>query len=210
MQRKVFSYCLSTLSFLLLLSAKFHSSGASLFLYKGEDSKLIAAIHTADSIAALPEFWALIRSYPEQKIDNSDYSMQRLADTLEKFSGGPITVTYIGRFHTSNAKTGYTKRGRGVLRIGITANGYSQNRKDIAITLLHEWVHAVDYSLQAAGNKELEFAHFCDTQDRCVNKATASYRIERIVEVMLGGADFAKECRSSEFRPVINIPAKCK
>jgi len=158
----------------------YHSSR---FSYEGSNRKIIGALHIADSIYALPSFWRAVEKYPEQKIDNSSYTMKMLADTLRAFAK-PAVVKRLGGIHPfATAKTG-------AQGISLTKKGYKQDLYSLAVTFIHEWVHVVD---NAKYPGDLRFAHY-EKQEPCLNRDTASYRVERIVELMLGWPDFAVKC----------------
>lgn len=122
--------------------------------------------------------------------------MRMLADTLQAHSES-TKIYYLRGIHP------YAMAKTSPVAIGITHSGYKQDPRSLAVTFIHEWVHAVDYEL----HDRLQFAHYTSTQDRCVNRNTASYRIERVAEKILNNPDFATGC-SAKVMPAKVMPAK--
>lgn len=180
----VASFLLVFLTCLTSFGQGYHSRR---FSYTGHDTKMVSALKMADSIYSLPLFWKKIREYPQQKIDTSTYTMKMLSDTLMAYSG-PVAIirrTYWPYPHATAMTNNQS--------ITITPAGYHQKgRYFLAMTFMHEWAHVVDYTLHPCP-KSLQFPHY-DDQEPCLNKNTASYRVERVAAVILGKPDFALDC----------------
>ena len=146
------------------------------------------AIQIADGILSSDRFWNDLRNWSNQYIDNTDtlnFNIAKLADVLKAYRKiTNIELAPIISAHISNALTNQ-------YRTLITRRGYKQDVNSLAVTIIHEWAHAVDYGLHGANN--LQFEHF-GKQYKCLNKETASYRVERVVELILGRPDFAQSC----------------
>lgn len=181
------AFVLFGLLFLTFLTSFGQGYQSTRYSYTGRNLRIIAALKTADSVYALPAFWENLRAYPQQKIDTSTYTMQMLADTLMAYKG-PVAVvkrTYWPYPHATAMTDNQS--------ITVTPGGYHQRGKYfLAMTFIHEWAHVVDYTLHPSP-KLLQFPHYAD-QAPCLNKDTASYRVERVAAVLLGGKDFALEC----------------
>lgn len=164
------------------------SSGSSRFYYSGSDERVKQAIKIADDILSSERFWNDLRNWSDQYIDNTDtlnYSMAKLADVLKAYRKTTnIELAPKVSFHISNALTNED-------RTLITRRGYKQDLNSLAVTIVHEWAHSVDYGMHGANN--LQFQHF-DDQSRCLNKETASYRVERVMELIIGNQGFAQNC----------------
>lgn len=176
------------LTIMLAFNTNAQSAGSGRFYYDGGDLKVMRAVKIADSILSNERFWNELRNWRDQYIDNTDtlrYSMTKLADTLKAYQKiTNIRVAPKISFHIATAKTNE----KGTL---ITRVGYKQDLNSLAVTIIHEWAHAVDYVMHGADH--LRFGHF-DDQHRCLNKETASYRVERVAELILGNPDFAQHC----------------
>ena len=170
------------------------------FAYDGTDAKITQALKNADAILARPDLWQAIRAYPQQQIDNSTYTMTQLADTLQQKPCVAKVVYITGQFQSATAQTGGQPA-----TITLQKPGYIQSPQNLTITFVHEWVHAVDFTLHAryvnnSWQEDLKFAHFYlpkKCQGMCPSRDTASYRVERIVVVMLGGDDYVTSCTDS-------------
>jgi hypothetical protein len=173
---------------IMFVNTNAQSTALSRFHYGGSDERVMEAIKIADSILSTQRFWNDLRNWKDQYIDNTDtlsYSMAKLADTLKAYQ--KITNIRLAPKISSHISTAKTDE-NGTL---ITRRGYKQDLNSLAVTIIHEWAHAVDYVMHGANN--LKFGHFND-QHRCLNKETASYRVERVAELILGNPDFALKC----------------
>lgn len=175
------------------------------FKYDGTDAKIIWALTTADSIYNIPAFWQKVREYPQQKIANSSYTMAMLADALQNTPCAVAVIMSSGT-HSSTAQTGRDEKTHN-LRISLNNSGYQEDRKALAVTFIHEWVHAVDYTLN--GNTPLKFAHFSggffsylnEKGGRCKSQDTAAYRIERVADIQFGWPDYVLGLINCRYRP---------
>ena len=170
------------------------------YAYEGGDAKILRALADADAMLARADFWQVIRTAPEQFIANSTYTMAQLADTLQQRPCVAQVVWETGRLHRATAVTG--RPDYKATQITLYNPGYDEEPQDLATTFVHEWVHAVDYSLHSGyvegrWREDLKFAHFGKKcQGRCPSMNTASYRVERIMDVLLGNPDYAHGCQA--------------
>jgi hypothetical protein len=140
------------------------------------DPKINRSCEIADSVLSLESFWQQVRHAKDQEITNSRYTMDRLADTLQRYKSATVIESL-------------PKQDEGVTTAGtseanhtrIYKSGYDQSTSDLALTIIHEWVHSVDY---AVNPKKLQFAHR-RPQYPSWNKNTASYRIQKIAKPFL-------------------------
>ena len=153
-----------------------YSSNHFRFLSTPCDMKLIRACTIADSILNCPKFWDSVRFNHKQRIANSHYTMKRLADTLQNYKG--VTTLELDK----NDDEGIITAGTDTANLTrIYKAGYEASVNDLAITIIHEWVHAVDFAIN---DGKLEFAHR-GLQGRIFNNNTASYRIEYIANAFV-------------------------
>jgi hypothetical protein len=140
------------------------------------DPKMMRACALADSVLSLSSFWLQVSNANDQDITNSKYTMKRLADTLQAYKD--VTVLEL----LPNQDEGITTAGTfEANHIKIYKGGYEQSTSDLALTIIHEWVHSVDCGVNP---RRLQFAHRWP-QYRSWNKDTASYRIEYIAQHFL-------------------------
>ena len=132
---------------------------------------MVRACSIADSILSLDTFWLEIRNSIRQRITNSTYTMRQLADSLQVYKG----VTDISLFpeQDEGRVIAITSRAN---QIDIYKAGLDQSVLNLALTLIHEWVHSVDYGLNP---DNLQFAHR-RPQFPFWNRNTASYRFQKI------------------------------
>tara|TARA_R110000744_G_C19261841_1_gene551456 strand:+ start:159 stop:593 length:435 start_codon:yes stop_codon:yes gene_type:complete len=140
--------------------------------YLGKNSKLKDAVNTANQILENPEFYSRIREKVD--FDNTILSAIEVAKRIENFNTSVEIKTWWNPFGSANAKTGNSNA------ISINTAKLKRTKKSIVNTLIHEYIHAVDYG----NDGKLEFTHV-DNENNGEEDNTAPWAIGEIAKNMV-------------------------
>lgn len=141
--------------------------------YSGRNSKLKSAIRKANEILENPSFYEKIGS--RESFDNTTLSPSEIAVRIEEWEHPVQIRTYWNPFGTANAKTGNSKY------FTVNTAKLKRSKKSIVNTLVHEYVHAVDFGEDG----KLEFTHVDNDNRHGDEDDTAPWAIGEIAKQMV-------------------------
>jgi hypothetical protein len=142
--------------------------------YKGRNKNILKALKVANGILNNPEFYRRIDAFGQfDNTEPSDLSAAKISSFIKNHPKKVFVKTYLGKPGT-NAKTGRStsfKLNR--LRLGRPIN-------NIAKTMIHEYVHCVDFALKGYG-----FTHVDNDNSDGDEDNTAPWAIAQIAFEMM-------------------------
>lgn len=150
-------------------------------VYAGAETKIIDACAFTNSLAANPAFWEAIRA--KAQFDYTDLSPAEIARRLRE-ADATITVKLwkppFGRYRNTVAVTDR----RHPHTLFYNQNKLHRSTADIVNTIVHEYVHNVDYF--ADGHDQIEFGH--GSQVATAKEESAPYWIGELAETLYRSA----------------------
>ncbi|ESU28676.1 hypothetical protein FLJC2902T_12670 [Flavobacterium limnosediminis JC2902] len=141
------------------------------FYYKGTNEKLIRCLAIAERILNGALFYSKIESV--ESFSGTSVSSSKIASDLKSFRETVTVEGYWNIFGLANAKTGSSEL------IKINTAKLRRSEGSIVNTIIHEYVHAVDYK-----DGILDYTH-SDNINRGEENKTAPWLIGKIAEDMM-------------------------
>ncbi len=169
-KKLTFQLFLLIISFLLVSTIQAQTNR---IVYKGKKTVLSKAVKEANRLLNDSTFYKNIRSV--SSFDSTNYSVAQISREIQTFQGEIQIRSYWNPLGTANAKT--------LEKISVNTsklNRYKdplKNHKDVVNTLIHEYVHAVDYHLDGTFN----YSHDFNSEGQ---ENTAPWKIGSIAEDM--------------------------
>ena len=144
--------------------------------YLGKHTKLKTAVTKANEVLGNEDFYHRIQQC--SKFDNTKLTPTQIAGTIKAFDQHVNIRTWWNPFSSANAKTGNSK----TISMNTAKIKKRRKLKYIVNTLVHEYVHAVDFE----NGRPLDFTHV-DNENDGEEDNTAPWAIGKIAEDMVGG-----------------------
>lgn len=141
------------------------------FEYKGGNKKIVAAVEKANKVISNPNFYKSIDSIIS--FDFTTYTGRQVVNEYKAFNSPIIVNTYWAPYPFSKANA----RTQNLLEMNTAK--LHRSIESIAITLIHESIHYVDYHT----NNQFDYTHNGNKEDG--NENSAPYKIENIIQYYL-------------------------
>ena len=141
--------------------------------YIGRKSKLKEAVNFANEILNNSHFYSAIGN--RTRFDNTELSPSVIAERIRDWEKPVHVRTYWRPFGDSNAKTGRSSH------ISMNTAKLNRSKKYIVNTLIHEYVHAVDFG----DDGQLEYTHVDNDNTNGKENNSAPWAIGKIAEQMV-------------------------
>lgn len=138
-------------------------------IYKKRNKRIREAVKNTNKVLNNDAFYEAIAQLPQ--MDNTELSSSQIAEILKSYHK-PVYVKRFWRpWSRTNAITG------GYRYIRLNSANLNRSNKSIINTLVHEYVHAVDFF-----DGQLNFTHHDNSNSHGEENNTAPWRIGKLAE----------------------------
>lgn len=139
-------------------------------IYQKRNKRIKKAVQSANEVLSNPEFFRSISQLPQ--MDNTPLSSKEIADLLKNHNQ-PV---YVKRFWRPYSRTNAITAGYKFIKLN-SLNLRNRSNKSIVNTIIHEYIHAVDFF-----DGSLNFTHHDNSNPHGEEDNTAPWRIGKLAE----------------------------